>query len=88
MVQGTRKLRRQRTAGEVLMALIVLGLVYVVYWVATARPHHTYPGLEKLRGEAPQIETTTVAALQGTDNRARSMPACPTEGTFDALVRG
>ena len=88
MVQGTRKLRRQRIAGEVLMALIVLGLVYVVFWVATARPLHTYPGIEKLRGAASQDATAKVAALRGADDYAVSLPASRPGGISGALMRG
>jgi hypothetical protein len=56
------------------MALIVLALAYVVYWVATAKPHHAYPGIERLRGEAVQIETGTLAALRWPDHHARPSP--------------
>ena len=42
---------RQKVIGYVLVAVIILGLIYLVYWAEEPRPR--YQGLEKLRGHMP-----------------------------------
>lgn len=52
MMSGSRRLEVQKYVGYVLMALVVVGLIYLAHWVITAEPRSRYPGIEKLRGEA------------------------------------
>ena len=37
---------------HLLVVVILLGLVYLVYWVITEEPRPRYPGIEKLRGHS------------------------------------
>ena len=37
---------------HLLVVVILLGLVYLVYWVITEEPRPRYPGIEKLRGQS------------------------------------
>ena len=45
-----RTLRVRETIGHVLIAIVVIGLILLVYWIVTERPCPRYPGIEKLRG--------------------------------------
>jgi hypothetical protein len=48
-------LRIRETIGHVLIAVVVIGLIVLVYWIVTERPCPRYPGIEKLRGGAGAV---------------------------------
>ena len=51
----TRSLRIREAVGHVLIAVVVIGLIALVYWTVTDRPCPRYPGIEKLRGGAGSL---------------------------------
>ena len=50
-----RALRVRETIGHVLIAVVVIGLIVLVYWIVTEKPCARYPGIEKLRGGAGSL---------------------------------
>ena len=50
MATVARRLKTTQIAGQVLIAVVVIGLAILVYWIVTERPGARYPGIEKLRG--------------------------------------
>ena len=54
----------QKVIEGLLVVVILLGLVYLVYWVITEEPRPRYPGIEKLRGHsAPRPLSYDFASL-------------------------
>lgn len=60
------KQRRQRQViGYVLVGIVVVGLIYLVYWLITENPKARFRGIERLRGEAPtQVLDSAMCARQ------------------------
>jgi len=60
------KQRRQRQViGYVLVGIMVVGLIYLAYWLITEKPSRRFRGIEKLRGEIPvQVLDSTICARQ------------------------
>ena len=50
-----RSLRIREAIGHILIAVVVIGLAILVYWIVTERPCPQYPGIEKLRGGAGSL---------------------------------
>lgn len=67
MTSAARRLEVQKLVGYVLVALIVLGLAYLVHWVVTEAGRPRYPGIEKLRGDAyrPAASQLVASAVAG-----------------------
>jgi len=51
---------RQRIVGYIIVAALVVGLAFLVYWIIAAQPGKRFRGIEKLRGESavPMPEQT------------------------------
>ena len=47
----SRRIRRRKVIEYVLLAILVLGLAVLVYWIVVEKPGKRYPGLERIRGE-------------------------------------
>ena len=47
----SRRIRRRKVIEYVLLAILVLGLAVLVYWIVVERPGKRYPGIERIRGE-------------------------------------
>ena len=60
-----RTLRVRETIGHVLIAVVVIGLIALVYWIVTEKPCSRYPGIEKLRGEAGSMCPWPIVAGEG-----------------------
>ena len=52
VVRSVHTWNHQKVIECFLVAVILLGLVYVVHWVITEEPRPSYPGIEKLRGHS------------------------------------
>ena len=62
-----RTLRVRETIGHVLIAIVVIGLIVLVYWIVTERPCPRFPGIEKLRrGTGPMGPVSEVAVVDAT----------------------
>ncbi len=67
---------RQKVIGYVLVAVIILGLIYLVYWATTEETRPRYQGLEKLRGHMPPEPPPSGPSVLSEDGKAW---ACTTE---------
>ena len=58
---------------HLLVVVILLGLVYLVYWVITEEPRPRYPGIEKLRGQSgPSAADRVLSLASVTHNGSRA----------------
>ena len=46
-----RRTNRRKVIGYILLAILVLGLAVLAYWIAVEHPGKRYPGIERIRGE-------------------------------------
>ena len=77
------------TVEHVLIAVVLIGLIVLVYWIVTERPCPRYPGIEKLRGGTGSLCPGPVAAGEA----AISSPipvsgGLPASGSITTQVKG
>ena len=58
MVTAAKQITRQRIVGYIVVAVLIVGLVFLIYWLVTEQPGKRFRGIERLRGEttAPMPE--------------------------------
>lgn len=62
-----RRRRVEEIIGYVLIAVLVLGLIYLTYWIVTEKPRPRYKGIEKFRGDLSpyRLDVTLTMAEHG-----------------------
>ena len=76
VTRATNTWNPRKVIEHLLVVVILLGLVYVVYWVITEEPRPRYPGIEKLRGGfvVPHVPVRPASTGMPTHSRLRRDP--------------
>ena len=48
---ATKHRQTKEIVGYVILAIVVLGVIYLSYWLITEKPSRRFRGIEKIRGE-------------------------------------